>query len=159
RVGSRKPSSVSTSVVLPAPFGPSRPVMPPVPMERSTPFSARTSPYVFSSPWMSMLMQELVRPRAAAAQLAADEWSAATAERSSRVCRGSRASARGHRERVHLGGEHEVVPVESVDLVRPGLDAHPAPAHVQIGMVPLGLGELADAHRERHCAPEVGELE
>src|SRR6266540_3462864 len=53
-VRSRKPSMISTVVVLPAPFGPSRANTSPWRTERSMPRTAWTSPYDFVSPLTSM---------------------------------------------------------------------------------------------------------
>src|SRR5882672_4250722 len=48
-VGSFSPSRISTVVVLPAPFGPSRPKHSPAPTSRSSPSTAVTSPYFLTS--------------------------------------------------------------------------------------------------------------
>src|SRR5690242_7810346 len=52
--------------------------------------------------------------------------------------------------RVGLGGEDEVALDETVDLVRPDRELHLAPGEINVGVVPLLLGHLADA---------VGEVE
>src|SRR5215217_500048 len=44
REGASSPASILSTVVLPAPFGPSRPVMP-APTSKETSFTATTSPY------------------------------------------------------------------------------------------------------------------
>jgi hypothetical protein len=48
--GSSRVVRIRTAVVLPAPFGPSRPRTLPARAVKSTPHNARTGPYDFSSP-------------------------------------------------------------------------------------------------------------
>src|SRR5262249_17574159 len=60
---------------------------------------------------------------------------------------------------VGLGRKDEVVPVEALDLVGPGLDHDPAPRHVAIRMVLLAVRQLADLAGEAECAAKVGEGE
>src|SRR6187549_2220272 len=48
-VGATKPAIIRSVVVLPQPDGPSSTTSSPCPMSRSTPATARTSPYVFVS--------------------------------------------------------------------------------------------------------------
>ena len=59
---------------------------------------------------------------------------------------------------IGLRGEKEIGLGEAVDLVRPDLDAAPTPADVQVRMMTLLLGDLADAIRERQRPREVAEL-
>src|SRR5262249_41607796 len=56
---------------------------------------------------------------------------------------------------VCLRREDEVVVMESVDLVRPGLHQHATPGQVHVGMVALAFGQLADLDREVERLPEV----
>ena len=78
------------------------------------------------------------------------------------VSAAARRGARGlaaERDRVHLGGHDEVVLVQALDLVRVEDDFGVAPAEGDVGVVPLGLGDVADAPDERHRAREVREGE
>src|SRR5690606_18274237 len=59
---------------------------------------------------------------------------------------------------VDLRREIEVALRQSADLVRPDFDRAASPRDVQIRMMALGLGDLADAVRERERIPEVLEL-
>src|SRR5262245_25485772 len=56
---------------------------------------------------------------------------------------------------VALGGEDEVVLVEALDLVRPGLHHDLAPRQVQVGVMLLALRQFADLDREVHRLAEV----
>ena len=49
-IGLRRPSIISSVVVLPAPLGPSSPKNSPGATVKVTPSTARTSPYVMTSP-------------------------------------------------------------------------------------------------------------
>jgi len=60
---------------------------------------------------------------------------------------------------VDLRRHHEVALREPVDLVRPEVDAHLAPAHVQVRVVALGLGHRGDGVDEVHRLHEVLEAE
>src|SRR5438105_2647780 len=71
----------------------------------------------------------------------------------------ARGPAPGGVDLVGLGGEDEVVGVEAADLVGPGLDHHPAPGNMQVGMMAFALRQHADLDREAHCLAEVAERE
>lgn len=60
---------------------------------------------------------------------------------------------------VDLRGHDEVVVGKSPRRVGRQRDAHIAPADSKVGVVPLGLGEIADLSCKRECVAEVAELE
>src|SRR5437868_15409048 len=49
--------------------------------------------------------------------------------------------------------------MQAADLVRPEIDADAPPGHVQVRMVVLAVGEVADLDRERHRGFEIREAE
>jgi hypothetical protein len=60
---------------------------------------------------------------------------------------------------VYLRGQDEIAFGEAVDLVRPDLGPHVAPAQVDVRVVPLLFGQLADTVREVERRSEVLEAE
>src|SRR5690242_551898 len=58
---------------------------------------------------------------------------------------------------IRLGGQDEVVLREAADRVGGELDPHLPPGQIDVRVVPLGLGDLAQAIDEGERLPEVGE--
>src|SRR5258708_9048917 len=59
---------------------------------------------------------------------------------------------------IALGGQHEVATRQSVDLVRPDLDAHLAPGEMDVGVMTFLLGESPYPIGECKRGGEIGEL-
>src|SRR5713226_6764307 len=58
---------------------------------------------------------------------------------------------------IDLRGQHEVAPRETVDLVRPDLDAHLSPGELDVRVVPFPFGDRTDAVGKGEGGGEVGE--
>ena len=54
--------------------------------------------------------------------------------------------------------EEEIGLRQTFDLMSPDLNSAPAPRHVQLGVMPLLLGDVTDAIRKRHRGGEVAKL-
>lgn len=62
-------------------------------------------------------------------------------------------------ELIELCSENEVAFREAIDRVGPYLDRHPSPREMDVGMMPLALGDRTNAIREAQCLLEVAESE
>ena len=68
-------------------------------------------------------------------------------------------AGKSNADTVDLRREDEVILRQSIDLVRPDLDNDPSPGQVEVGMVPLRFGKLADAIDEDKRGLPVLEIE
>src|SRR5262245_29558541 len=101
-------------------------------------------------------MTAMFEPREEGSAARGGAWKARGAAAASWAASGAEATLV---DPVGLRREDEIVPVETLDLVRPRLDHDLTPCHVKVRVMLLALGQIADRHREIERTPEIGERE